>query len=612
MSLTIVKKEISLNVGQPNNFELVCAMQGDNKSFEITATLYDVNKLYTISTNSIKLKGENPAGLTIHKNVDSHTTNTVTFTLTEDMLMYDGILKLVLVFTENGAQLTTFPFVIKVINSPGNNTADDIKTVSGLVEEAKKWAMLSKSYAVGTGNEVREGDAKDNSKYYYEQIKGLLDSGKIGNGKILYFETYGEFKKELDAGNIKNETLICIRENAAIDGGDSGNDNDKFDFTGKTLIYYSGSGHPFYGYSNNLFTWKNYNIYKTLGGLPVYAIMAYGNNMIFLITMQYDYWELFYTVHDFYTTSDDIDAFGNVWYKDVNFSSKITSQPIFMEYVNEHLVIVCADGSVYSVNKESIDSERTKKSGANFANFSFTKQSANISNITAMAYDNNIFVAIYHNDNSYKTAYSTDCKNWKNINGTISLSIFSVESLKKLIYGNGIFFFINDFDSTPTRKHIVSILDSNNISNGWKYALEDVSIREKIGHSSERVCKDVIYDNKNKRFIVYFTNDNDYSGFYIFNGTDWEVIKHPEVIGLSSMYVYDGILFGTSLFIESGVPTTYWIEFDNNLINYVKHEAMKDDSNMDVSFPEAHQLPYDYQYILLDSPLWDIDNDAAT
>jgi len=217
MALETVTKNISLNVGQPNNFELICAMQGDNKSFKITATLYDVNKLYTIRTDNIKLKGENPAGLTILKNVDTHTANTVTFTLTEDMLMHDGILKLVLVFTENSTQLTTFPFVIKVINSPGNNTADDIKTVSGLVEEAEKWAMLSKSYAVGTNNEVREGDTKDNSKYYYEQIKGLLDSGKIGNGKILYFETYDEFKKELDAGKIENETLICIKENTSID-----------------------------------------------------------------------------------------------------------------------------------------------------------------------------------------------------------------------------------------------------------------------------------------------------------------------------------------------------------------------------------------------------------
>ena len=228
MALEVVKKEISLNVGQPNNFELICAMQGDNKSFEITATLYDVNKLYTINTDNIKLKGVNPLGSNLYKDVKGHTANTVTFALTEDMLAYDGLLKLVLVLAESSTQLTTFPFVIKVVNSPGNTNADDIQTVSALVEEAKKWAMLSKSYAVGTDNEVRKGDAKDNSKYYYEQIKELYDSGKIGNGKILYFETYEEFKKELDAGKIENETLICIKEgDGGEDSGGDGEDNNK-------------------------------------------------------------------------------------------------------------------------------------------------------------------------------------------------------------------------------------------------------------------------------------------------------------------------------------------------------------------------------------------------
>lgn len=211
MALTTVKKEIALNVGQPNNFELFCAMQGDNKSFEVTATLYDTNKLYTINTDNIKIKGENPVGLTILKNVDSHTANTVTFTLTEDMLMYDGLLKLVLVFAESSTQLTTFPFIVKVVNSPGNNTADDIKTVSALVEEAKKWAMMSKSYAVGTENEVRDGDETDNSKYYYEQIQSLIGNGLSGSN-ILYYDTYGEFKADLDAGEIPDETLICIKE----------------------------------------------------------------------------------------------------------------------------------------------------------------------------------------------------------------------------------------------------------------------------------------------------------------------------------------------------------------------------------------------------------------
>lgn len=258
MALEVVKKEISLNVGQPNNFELICAMQGDNKSFEITATLYDVNKLYTINTDNIKLKGVNPLGSNLYKDVKGHTANTVTFALTEDMLAYDGLLKLVLVLAESSTQLTTFPFVIKVVNSPGNTNADDMQTVSALVEEAKKWAMLSKSYAVGTDNEVRKGDAKDNSKYYYEQIKELYDSGKIGNGKILYFETYEEFKKELDAGKVENETLICIKEgNGGEDSGGDSEDDEKViagTLTGDYLLIIH-EGHSYFSKDDGM-TWN--------------------------------------------------------------------------------------------------------------------------------------------------------------------------------------------------------------------------------------------------------------------------------------------------------------------------------------------------------------------
>ena len=47
------------------------------------------------------------------------------------MLAYDGLLKLVLVLAESSTQLTTFPFVIKVVNSPGNTNADDIQTGGG-------------------------------------------------------------------------------------------------------------------------------------------------------------------------------------------------------------------------------------------------------------------------------------------------------------------------------------------------------------------------------------------------------------------------------------------------------------------------------------------------
>lgn len=217
MAVTKVRKNISLNVGQPNNFELICAMQDDNKAFEITATIYNGNELYEVA-GTIRLKGENPVGNSIYKEVDSFTAHTVTFTLTEDMLRYDGLLKLVLVMTGNGTQITTFPFIIKVVNSPGGNNADDIQAISALIEEAQHWADLSKSYSIGTDDEVRDGDSTDNSKYYYEQTRDLIENINFGNGNVIYYELYDDFLDDYNNGKIESETLIVIKESLKIDG----------------------------------------------------------------------------------------------------------------------------------------------------------------------------------------------------------------------------------------------------------------------------------------------------------------------------------------------------------------------------------------------------------
>ena len=580
-------------------------MQGDNKTFEITATLYDVNKLYNVTTDNIKLKGVNPVGQNICMDIDSHTEHTVTFTLKDGLLAYDGLAKLVLVFTESSKQLTSFPFVIKVVNSPGDTSAADIITVSGFVEEAKKWALLSKSYAVGTENEVREGDAEDNSKYYYEQIKELLDSGVIGNGKILYFDTYEEFKKELDAGTIEDETLICIKE-----GNIDSSSDDNFNFTDKKLVYCSPG--LFNGYSDNLFSWENYhitdnstNLFPSIGAYPENTIMAYGNNMLFsIIVVNSTFSRFFYTIHDLEKSTDEM-----IWNEDIYFSYNIASRPYYMEYGNDHLVVASTNGNVYSVSKESIDLERTQRTGK----FSFIKMngidSDKSASISGMAYGNDIFVLItgYVEDKTTyinTSWYSSDCENWINIGRGIPASV-DVNLTEKLIYGNSIFLFLSE---NVDYKLTFSILDSNNISNGWKHI--DKGAIQKIGHSNYRNCKDAVYDNGNKRFIIYFENSknvidtNDHSGFYIFNGTDWDVINHAETINLTSMYVYDGVLFGT-------VSDGYWIEFDSNLIEYTKHELMKDDEDRTVYFQPYHSYKSNYKYMLLDKPLWDKDNNVT-
>lgn len=57
-------------------------------------------------------------------------------------------------------------------------------------QDAKDYSLMSKSYAVGTGEEVREGDSTDNAQYYYLQSKRLAQgyNGIIPMGTITFAE----------------------------------------------------------------------------------------------------------------------------------------------------------------------------------------------------------------------------------------------------------------------------------------------------------------------------------------------------------------------------------------------------------------------------------------
>lgn len=68
-------------------------------------------------------------------------------------------------------------------NSGSSGTGNGGNISSG---ESPEYALLSKSYAVG-GTGIREGEDKDNAKYYYEFIKYLVGSANLmDNVKIIY------------------------------------------------------------------------------------------------------------------------------------------------------------------------------------------------------------------------------------------------------------------------------------------------------------------------------------------------------------------------------------------------------------------------------------------
>ncbi len=77
------------------------------------------------------------------------------------------------------------------------NNSGGSGTVSGgdiPPEETPGYALLSKSYAVGSTG-IREGEDTDNAKYYYEFIKYLIESTNLmDNISIIYGgNAFGDF-----------------------------------------------------------------------------------------------------------------------------------------------------------------------------------------------------------------------------------------------------------------------------------------------------------------------------------------------------------------------------------------------------------------------------------
>lgn len=331
--LKTITHKIDLNMSQPNNFQYVHVIQNDYDAEYIQCTLYDGNEPYTISCpkDSITVKCQLPNCKEVEDSIESIDNNIVTFKVTNKMTQVQGnVLAALSLFDTNG-RISPFPFIIKVIAAPEGITDDDImygklaeyyanlaksyavgtnnevrdgdvtdnskfycqkaaqhaKDASDAVSNvkkselsaskysddaaesakqaaksakdasesakqadksadnakkteqtidnkasstlanmtikegnAKKYADLAQSYAVGTGNEVRTGDAIDNSKYYWELVKNAIDNGQLA--EFEYFETYADFEKALNNNELREDILAVIKENIYIPSGNGG------------------------------------------------------------------------------------------------------------------------------------------------------------------------------------------------------------------------------------------------------------------------------------------------------------------------------------------------------------------------------------------------------
>ncbi len=186
--MTTITKKINLNVSQPNNYQLVHAMQGDSNTVEILATIWDGNKIYSIDCDQISLEWQSPSGSKRDYPVAEHTQHTATFFLKKEMLVENGDYAFCIRFDNSDNDvLRTFPSTMRVIQAPFGQLMDsEIVTLTELVNKANNYkeqaasfaanaensAKQAQSYAIGTGG-TRPNESTDSAKYYYEQSREI-------------------------------------------------------------------------------------------------------------------------------------------------------------------------------------------------------------------------------------------------------------------------------------------------------------------------------------------------------------------------------------------------------------------------------------------------------
>ena len=91
-------------------------------------------------------------------------------------------------------------------SASATKASESATTATEKATEASTYSNLSKSYAVGTDGEIRENDAVDNAKYYYEQTKGIstgLQGGLIPMGTITFSQLESQTKQSGYMYNIR-------------------------------------------------------------------------------------------------------------------------------------------------------------------------------------------------------------------------------------------------------------------------------------------------------------------------------------------------------------------------------------------------------------------------
>ena len=139
--MNIIEQNIDLNVCYPNNYQIIHAIQGDNNTIKVTATIWDKNELYTIVADSVALEWQSPSGHKRDCPITEYTKHTVSFILTNELLAENGDNIFVIRFENtNDDCKRTSSACVKVSGAPyGQLLTDEIETITGYVNKSKEY-----------------------------------------------------------------------------------------------------------------------------------------------------------------------------------------------------------------------------------------------------------------------------------------------------------------------------------------------------------------------------------------------------------------------------------------------------------------------------------------
>ena len=214
MSLEIVK---NINIDfYDKKYIMVNAKQYDDASRFIAITCYNQGQLFNLSTNkhSAYIKYRKADGYGVLNYCRINYKGEVLVELTEQMLAAGGICYVDLVIVNKGSAivnvdtgeiitidespiLSTMAFCVNVyettIENPEIESSYEYDGLNDLMQRAEadynEVILLSKSYAVGNANNIRENENFDNSKYYCEQAAISATNAKTSETNAKSSET---------------------------------------------------------------------------------------------------------------------------------------------------------------------------------------------------------------------------------------------------------------------------------------------------------------------------------------------------------------------------------------------------------------------------------------